>query len=469
LANHDQFRRKSAIMHVDKTRRIARGEFILFLLLCLSLAGFFLPDWPLLSDLSPYLTSLWLLANWGRYRPKLQALLRLRTGKLLLGVFGLSVLSTLWSGATPTVVIKSFGYCLWCLGFVLAIILSLEEKPQRLYMLSTILLAGSLMSVTYGMSSYIQDRHTAENPRLHESLIPMARCQVPLDRQYTAFDVTGLSNLDCIQMAQHNSETIQYPYWRMLSYGKLDNAVLAALVYGLCLSLCLALLPGAATRNKLVVTATGLIFTIALYLCGSLGIVVGLGFAVAFALSHRLVSAQHWRQRYWLALACVAIVGLLLLHEYLSVLIAFLPRGLSFRDIIWTEMLAQMSPSDWLWGHGLGHSLQIDMASGERYPHAHSIYFTMLYSTGIIGIMMLMALLTTALVSTYKLGTAEARVAGTMLAFGMGGLALDGDQLMTKLDVHWLLIWLPLALIGAQQLRHETHRPQTLSSARSEG
>lgn len=456
------------IIHVNESRLIARGELILFLLLCLSLGGFFLPDWPLLSDLSPYLMSLWLLANWRRYRPKLMTLLSLPTGRLLIGLFCLSVLSTLWSGATPTVMIKSFGYCLWCLGFVLAIIFTLEEKPQRLYLLLTILLTGSVISAAYGMNSYVQDRHTAENPRLHESIIPIARCQVPLNRQHTAFDVTGLSNLDCIQMAQQNGETIQYPYWRMLSYGKLDNSVLSALVYGLCLSLCLALLPDATARGQIVVTATGLIFSVALYLCGSLGIVVGLGLAASFAISHRLASYLHWRQRYWLMLFSLVIVGSLFLHKYLSVLIAFLPRGLSFRDIIWAEMLVQMSSSDWLRGHGLGHSLQIDMPSGESYPHAHSIYFTMLYSTGIIGFVLLAAMLTTALLSTYKLGTPSARVAGTMLAFGMGGLALDGDQLMTKLDVHWLLIWLPLAMIGAQQLSHETRRVLASSSTRPE-
>jgi hypothetical protein len=359
---------------------------------------------------------------------------------------------------------KSLGYCLWSLGFVLAIVFTLEEKPRRLYILSTILLTGSLISAIYGLGAYLQDRHTTENPRLHESFIPLARCQVPLDKPHTEIDVTRLSNTACIDLAQRNGESMQYPYWRLQSYGKLNHSVLAALVYGLCLSLCVALQQGTPRRYRIPLTMAALVFVITLYLCGSLGILVGFAVALVFVITHQLVSDRHWRQRYWLALIGVAIGGLLLSNEYISVLITYLPRGLSFRDVIWSEMVAQMSLSTWLWGHGLGHSLQIRMDSGVSFPHPHSIYFTMLHSTGAVGLTMLLAILTTALTTTYRLATPQAKIAGTLLAFGMGALAVDGDQIMTKLDVHWLLIWLPLAMIAAQQLRSKTSSERTMLS-----
>jgi hypothetical protein len=92
----------------------------------------------------------------------------------------------------------------------------------------------------------------------------------------------------------------------------------------------------------------------------------------------------------------------------------------------------------------------------------------MLYSTGIVGLALLLAMLTTGLVNTCTSVTPQSRVAGIMLAFGMGGLAVDGDQLMTKLDVHWLLIWLPIAMIAAQRLRLETAATTALPTTESD-
>jgi O-antigen ligase len=150
----------------------------------------------------------------------------------------------------------------------------------------------------------------------------------------------------------------------------------------------------------------------------------------------------------------VAVVGGLLLQDYVSAIIALLPRGLSFRDQIWSQMLTQMSAAQWVWGHGLGHPLSITLPSGVEHVHPHSIYFTMLFSSGLIGLLMLLAVLGNALLSAFR--RPELRLAGVLLAYSMGPLALDGDQLVSKLDVHWLLIWLPLGLIAAGQVRADT-------------
>ncbi|MEE4191218.1 MAG: O-antigen ligase family protein [Halieaceae bacterium] len=120
----------------------------------------------------------------------------------------------------------------------------------------------------------------------------------------------------------------------------------------------------------------------------------------------------------------------------------------SFRPGIWAQVLADMK-GHWLFGRGYLTDPHVN-AYNQVFNHAHNSYLATLRDGGLVGLLLLLALLGTALVQALRLayGRGE-RLYLALLLYGMTCIFMDFDRLFVHPKEMWLYLWLPLALVAA--------------------
>lgn len=97
----------------------------------------------------------------------------------------------------------------------------------------------------------------------------------------------------------------------------------------------------------------------------------------------------------------------------------------------------------------LGRGLFVDTnvaTGGFGYPH--SVYMSTLYSSGAVGLLLLLGLLACAVYSAFRIWEdPRAKSALGLLLYGALTLVFDGFWMLDHININWLLIWLPCAFL----------------------
>lgn len=162
-----------------------------------------------------------------------------------------------------------------------------------------------------------------------------------------------------------------------------------------------------------------------------------------------------WLRPAWkiLLVQCVAgLLGLCVLFMVFPLDQLLLERGASFRDQIWSDVIAQMraQPSLFLSGVGMTESTDITTSIGQ-YHHAHNAWLDILYRTGIVGLGLAMSHLVLLLWSARH--HRHLAPLTLWLVYGCGCLFVDSRSLFWEIDTKWFLYWIPAALLAAQLSR----------------
>ncbi len=170
-------------------------------------------------------------------------------------------------------------------------------------------------------------------------------------------------------------------------------------------------------------------------------VAIGLGLLILFL-------AEDWRK---------AGLSLLLLAGVCSVLLILYPQlgeSLVRKDLyrlnIWSSVMDR-SLHDPFFGHGYLSDRSVSVAS-IQFMVAHSSYLATLRDGGFVGLAILLSLLGYACWSALCIG----RESGNyrllaLLIYGMACMLPDGDRLLNRPREEWLFLWLPLALVLAEQ------------------
>lgn len=245
---------------------------------------------------------------------------------------------------------------------------------------------------------------------------------------------------------------------RLNGLGQLDTHVIAALVYG-CVGLFALRLLVLESRTPLtrvgVVMLLGII-TCAIYLSDSRNawVSVLIGWLV-----YLIALVVRDRQQFVATMMTAFVIGGVSFCVCLNDEVLrdwMLPRGDSFRLLIWNSTLERLFAGSWLFGLGI---LTPDGASlgGSIFTHPHNMYLAVFYQGGAVGLLLYLVLLLRSVQILLKNFTSsDAKLALGILALALAAHLLDGHNLIDKVGDTWFLIWLPVAIA----LAHEWHQPQ---------
>jgi O-antigen ligase len=249
-----------------------------------------------------------------------------------------------------------------------------------------------------------------------------------------------------------------HPTWdaRLVGLGQLRNSVVAALTFSAALLIALDVALHDARAWRLGAVVAFAVIGAAIVATGSRNGYVSAAVGIWVAL---LAAARESRER--LAMGLAAPVAVLLaaiafaLLEPIS-LAAVFPRGDSFRAAIWNaEWQRFVAGNPWF---GLG-TLTSDrvVIDAQTFAHPHNLYLASTLQGGMVG---LVTLLTVLGCTVWKLvgsvGTREARLALSLLVCGATAYLFDGWELIDKVSLSWLVIWLPVSIalaLGMPSLR----------------
>ena len=120
----------------------------------------------------------------------------------------------------------------------------------------------------------------------------------------------------------------------------------------------------------------------------------------------------------------------------------------SFRPGIWQTVIDNMH-GYWVFGHGYLVNEQVQ-AYGKIFDHAHNSYLASLRDGGLIGLVLLLAILGVALRWSVELYRQQGnRLYLALLLYSMVCISMDFDRLLTQPKELWLYFWLPIGLIMA--------------------
>ncbi|MBV1877097.1 MAG: hypothetical protein KUG79_05605 [Pseudomonadales bacterium] len=267
------------------------------------------------------------------------------------------------------------------------------------------------------LHQYFDDRHNPLWPRLADSWLLPLRCQVLI--------TPG----NCAMLPD---------YYRLRGAGHLYNPNQLAFVLGFSL-VAASILIGWCSNGwyRLGLYLCCLVIAYVIFLTGSLGVWLGL-----------LMAGFCYITRRWYKTLCALLLLLMLASPVVGLLASMdylidwhlLPRGSSYRDLIWGSVFAGITGVELLLGQGLDPLPLTSIGLANTPVHHHSVFVSTLFSFGLIGLSLLMLLF-------YQLMIAAAQVRLLpMIAYAIVIFTFDGPALIDKNNLYWLIIWLPLAL-----------------------
>jgi O-antigen ligase len=153
----------------------------------------------------------------------------------------------------------------------------------------------------------------------------------------------------------------------------------------------------------------------------------------------------------WFAAASsgAIVVGLLVLMARPDLQGVIFPRGDSFRLAIWSVEWKRLIAQNVLFGLGILTNDGV-VIEDRTFSHPHSLYLASALQGGLVGLLLLVLLLGCAARRLlHNLHQSVARLGVALLAAGMSAYAFDGWELIDKVGLSWLLLWVPVAVAMA--------------------
>ncbi|MEM7096810.1 MAG: O-antigen ligase family protein [Pseudomonadota bacterium] len=234
---------------------------------------------------------------------------------------------------------------------------------------------------------------------------------------------------------------------RLNGLGQLDTHVIAALVFGVVLLFVMRFVSDAQAKSwqRYLGVVIAVAIVMAIYLSDSRNAWVSVtGGAIVFLLAHKVQDPKQF-------LAGVAGAGVLLVvmlvmianHDQLGPYL--LPRGDSFRLLIWQEVIGRLD-GHWLFGRGILTTDDV-LQGGIVFQHPHSMYLSVVYQAGIVGLVLFFTVLGWTIWTLMRhYYAADAKLALSILALALSAYVLDGHELVDKVGSSWFLIWFPMAI-----------------------
>jgi O-antigen ligase len=122
------------------------------------------------------------------------------------------------------------------------------------------------------------------------------------------------------------------------------------------------------------------------------------------------------------------------------------------RISIWRHTLTEIVNQPWL-GRGASYELNFINYSGEHITTTHSVYLGALLKGGIIGLLLLLALIARGLWQAWRKRRDDSRYGLAMLIFALVFMASQGMFIISNPRETWILFWLPLAIALSKGLQ----------------
>ena len=243
--------------------------------------------------------------------------------------------------------------------------------------------------------------------------------------------------------------------------GRLRYSALAAISWGFAVILALWLTAVSATPiAKICWAIAGLFLAIAALYQEILYVQIALSIAIASAGYLHLKASWSQKKPRVFVIGCVVVFFALSL--FLS---ASLNEIQNDRPTIWNQSVQHLFdvPGKPLFGFGLMGDTTMSLPCEIHYAgevchvsHPHSLFVSTLVYGGIIGLFLLFTLLIwTMNILASDIHQRPAQLALVILSYAIPLLLFDGDRIIDKIDIVWLLLWLPIGI--ALSIKPETH------------
>jgi len=158
---------------------------------------------------------------------------------------------------------------------------------------------------------------------------------------------------------------------------------------------------------------------------------------------------QHKQRLGLFVVISIAVLGLLYFSGYLDPL---LQRGNSYRFIIWNILMEKLKDCSYLLGCGYDHNIhEYYFTKTTKIVHAHSIYVSELFYSGILGIILLFLFLG----HTLYYGIKHKLIWVYGFAAACAALSVDGSfALRPPRNEIWMIFWLPAIIVNMQLAKH---------------
>lgn len=235
---------------------------------------------------------------------------------------------------------------------------------------------------------------------------------------------------------------------RMLGAGNLNHPLRASTVFGFfAVCNCFILVSEKRTNNY-----TDFIFSATL-ICLLSGLICGISRTpLAATIICVLTLCFIGRNKASFILLAVASASLIAtIATYPEIISKFTARGMSLRPVIWSDALEHIKQAP-IFGNGI---LSVISISGHNIDSAHSRYLSTLYYSGAIGLMLFLLALLIAFFRDISKQLDHLNLFKIMLLFGLICSVTEGKFLVSRPDMVWLIIWLPLGLVLSEQLQRK--------------
>jgi O-antigen ligase len=131
---------------------------------------------------------------------------------------------------------------------------------------------------------------------------------------------------------------------------------------------------------------------------------------------------------------------------------AFIMRDPGRRLMLWGKLLTRVKEAPWF-GHGLTADPRTETLPGIIRIHPHSVYVGTLFYGGIVGLLLVIAVVISALWQGFGRVRQPINIAvACMFLYGALCIIPNGNMLIHHAKSFWLFFWFPLALIVASEL-----------------
>jgi O-antigen ligase len=137
---------------------------------------------------------------------------------------------------------------------------------------------------------------------------------------------------------------------------------------------------------------------------------------------------------------------------------SFYERGLSYRLILWKEAIKHISEAPFF---GKGWFADVNIPINNRMLSPHNLLLLVSAKSGAIGGGLLLILIITALLDSYKYFQASGNwIFICIFAYFIVCMTFDSTHLLYKPNLGWLIFWMPIALIVGEEIQLKSRAPE---------